>query len=66
MPGASKGPHLAAEIITESAALYTISTLIYIGMIPGQAYYDGYANAVFGYMAVSPLLFSASHPFESL
>jgi hypothetical protein len=63
MPGASKQPHLAAEIITESAALYTISALIYIAIIPSNSYYRIYADAFFAYMAVCPLLFLASYPF---
>ena len=64
MPGASKEPHLAAEIITESAILYTISALIYIGMIPSQHNSDlTYPDVFFAYMAVRPLLFPASHHF---
>ena len=64
MPGASKEPHLAAEIITESAVLYTISALIYIGMIPGQSisFALHYADVFFAYMAVHPLLFPDLHP----
>jgi hypothetical protein len=52
MPGASKVPHSAAEIITESAALYTVSALIYIGMIRGQPYFVTYADIIFAYMPV--------------
>ena len=63
MPGASKRPHLAAEIITESAGLYTVSALIFIAMIPDNNYSGVYANVFFAYMAVCPLLFPASHPF---
>ena len=62
MPGASKQPRLAAEIIIESAVLYTISALIYIAMIPGNPYYLEYAAVFFASMAVRPLLFLASHP----
>jgi hypothetical protein len=51
MPGASKQPHLAVEIITESAALYTISALVYIGMIQRQSN-NPYTNIFFSYMAV--------------
>jgi hypothetical protein len=66
IPGASKQPRLAAEIITESAALYTISALIYLALIPRDYYYAEYANSFFAYMAVRPLLFLAFHPFNSL
>jgi hypothetical protein len=58
-PGASKKPRLAAEIITESAALYTISALIYIALLSGNFYYMQYASIFFAYMAVSPFLFLA-------
>jgi hypothetical protein len=61
MPGASKKPHLAAEIIIESAALYTICALIYIAIIPGNSYYLTYAEVFFAYMAVCSLLFLASY-----
>jgi hypothetical protein len=59
MPGASKQPRLAAEIITESAALYTISALIYVAMVPGSLDYGPYVNPFFTYMAVCPFLFLA-------
>jgi hypothetical protein len=49
MPGASKKSRSAAEIITESAALYTISALIYIAIIPGNFYYGNYADVFFAY-----------------
>jgi hypothetical protein len=56
MPGTSKKVHLVVEIITESAALYTLSALIYIGMIHGTYYgvviNTLYAGVFFGYMAV--------------
>jgi hypothetical protein len=65
MPGASKQPRLVAEIITESAAPYTISALIYIAMIPGDYYYIDYASAFFAYMAVRPLPFPTSLPVNS-
>jgi hypothetical protein len=64
MPGASKQPRLAAEIVTESAVLYTISALIYIAMIPGNYYYIEYSSVIFGKMAVSHLLFLAPHLFQ--
>jgi hypothetical protein len=64
MPGASKQPHLAAEIITESAVLYTISALIYIAMIAGSYHDAVYANIFFAYMAVRSLLFLALHSFQ--
>jgi hypothetical protein len=66
MPGASKQPHLAAEIITESAALYSISALIYISLSVAHTssvvdllttyIQSTYADAFFAYLAVSPLL----------
>jgi hypothetical protein len=63
MPGASKKPGLAAEIIAESAVLYTVSALVYIGMI-STPYYGYYAGVFFAYMAVrSPL--HLSHSFLS-
>jgi predicted signal transduction protein with EAL and GGDEF domain len=61
-PGASNKPRLAAEIITESAALYTISALIFIAFISGNFYYLNYAGVFFAYMAVCSLLFLALHP----
>jgi hypothetical protein len=66
MPGASISIRLAAEIITESAILYTVSALVYIGMIPHipYSYYDIYAWVFFAYMAVRPLLFLYA-PFKS-
>jgi hypothetical protein len=51
MPGLSKKTHLAAEIVTESAILYTISALVYIGAIPSN-YASSYTSVFFGYMAV--------------
>jgi hypothetical protein len=64
MPGASKHPRLAAEIITESAALYTISALIYIAMIPGNYYWAPYTRVIFAYMAVRSLLSFVLNPFN--
>jgi hypothetical protein len=62
MPGASKKSRLAAEMIAESAALYTISALIYIGMIPSACFdYTPYASIFFIYMAVC----SPSHSCHS-
>jgi hypothetical protein len=60
LPGASKSPRLAAEIITESAVLYTISALVYIGVTP-QSYSAIYASVFYAYMAVRP-----SHPSYGL
>jgi hypothetical protein len=62
MPGASRQPQVALEIIVESAALYSISALVYTLMIfPGSigvttATYVYYAEVFFAYMAVE------SHP----
>jgi hypothetical protein len=62
MPGASKQPRLAAEIITESAALYSISALIYISLVSAassttvvleNAPRRLYGEAFFTYLAVS-------------
>ena len=54
MRGASKKLRLAAEIITESAILYTISGLIYIGRAPMNSNYGYcvYADIFSSYMAV--------------
>jgi hypothetical protein len=62
MPGASHQPQIAMEIIVESAALYSISALVYTPMIfdgsIGEATgtYVYYAEVFFAYMAVE------SHP----
>jgi hypothetical protein len=59
MPGASKQPHLAVEIIIESAALYSISALIYVSLIPVSVPKNvtllPYGEVFFTYLAVSPL-----------
>ena len=60
MPGASRQPRIAMEIIIESAILYSISALVYTLMIspfaaPAAIYYI-YAELFFASMAVE------SHP----
>ena len=54
LPGASKTPRLAAEIIAESAVLYTIFALVYIGMTP-KGYSAIYVSVFYAYMAVRSL-----------
>jgi hypothetical protein len=63
MPGASRQPRIAMEIVVESAALYSISGLVFTSILPVikmvtsvGATYDLYAEIFFAYMAV------ASHP----
>jgi hypothetical protein len=58
MPGASRQPWIIMEIIVESAALYSISALVYTPMLADlsltaslQTYYL-YADIFFAYMAV--------------
>jgi hypothetical protein len=58
MPGASRQPRIAMEIIVESAALYSISALVYTPMLVNvslnefaSTYYQ-YADAFFASMAV--------------
>jgi hypothetical protein len=60
MPGASRQSRVAMEIIIESAALYSISALVYTPMLssfnaPNATYYL-YSELFFSYMAVE------SHP----
>jgi hypothetical protein len=50
-PSGSRKLRLAAEIIAESAILYTISALVYIGMI-SSPYARFYTDAFFSYMGV--------------
>jgi hypothetical protein len=53
MPGASRQPRLAMVIIVESAALYSISAIVYTSMIvPSAVTYNLYAELFFAYMAV--------------
>ena len=56
MPGASRQPQIAMEIIVESAILYSISALVYAPMISPfttpTATYQLYAEIFFAYMAV--------------
>ena len=56
MPGASSQPQSAMEIIVESAALYSISALVYIPMITSDnksiATYVLYPDVFFAHMAV--------------
>jgi hypothetical protein len=58
MPGASRQPRIAMEIIVESAVLYSISALVFTPMLanlsPGTplATYYQYADLFFAYMAV--------------
>jgi hypothetical protein len=58
MPGASKQPRLAAEIIIESAALYSISALIYVSLIPLSIPTNNplipFGELFFAHLAVSP------------
>ena len=63
MPGASRQPRIAMEIIVESAALYSISALVYTSIlssvttfISASDTYGQYAGLFFAYMAVE------SHP----
>jgi hypothetical protein len=55
MPGASKQLHLAAEIIIESAALYSISALIYVSfiLVPVTSTLPLYGEIFFAHLAVS-------------
>ena len=63
MPGASRQPRTAMEIIVESASLYSISALVYTSILsfdttftsPSDTY-QLYADVFFAHMAV------ASHP----
>ena len=64
MPGASRQPQIAMEIIVESAALYSISALVFTPMTasfngPTATYYL-YAESFFAYMAVASYL--SYHP----
>jgi hypothetical protein len=56
MPGASRQPQIAMEIIVESAILYSISALVYTPMISPftapSVTYELYAQLFFAYMAV--------------
>jgi hypothetical protein len=58
MPGASRQPRIAMEIIVESAALYSISALVYTLMLANLSLnisvgtYIDYADMLFAYMAV--------------
>jgi hypothetical protein len=55
MPGTSGQLHTATEIIVESAALYSISALVYTPMltnIEASVTYGLYADIFFAYMAV--------------
>ena len=57
MPGASHQPRIAMEIIVESAALYSISALVFTPMItsfngPSETYIL-YPELFFAYMAVT-------------
>jgi hypothetical protein len=60
MPGASRKPHFAIEIIIESAVLYSLSALLFTSMTATftthSATYYLYTEAFFAYMAVE------SHP----
>ena len=63
MPGASRQPRTAMEIIVESAVLYSISALVYTSMLSSITTtataclpHELYAATFFAYMAV------ASHP----
>jgi hypothetical protein len=62
MPGASREPRIAMEIIVESAALYSISALVYTPMLylslsptASPATYSQYGEIFFAYMAVEYL-----------
>jgi hypothetical protein len=58
MPGASRQPRIAMEIIVESAVLYSISALVYTSMLAEASLftpvttYIQYADLFFAYMAV--------------
>jgi hypothetical protein len=59
MPGASRQPRIAMEIVVESALLYSISALVYTPMIStlvtyttASATYYLYVEVFFAYMAV--------------
>jgi hypothetical protein len=58
LPGTSHQPRIAMEIIVESAALYSISAIVYTPMIGNSAAatYAMYAEIFFAYVAVE------SHP----
>ena len=73
MPGATRQPRVAMKIIVESAALYSISALVYTPMLFATVTtiapvdtYGLYADLFFTYMAVEsylsclPILFSNS------
>ena len=57
MPGASHQPRIAMEIVVESAALYSISALVFTPMITSSngliATYSLYPDLFFAYMAVA-------------
>ena len=58
MPGASRQPRVAMEIVVESAALYSISALVFTPMSTSAANgptatYGLYAESFFAYMAVA-------------
>jgi energy-converting hydrogenase Eha subunit G len=69
MPGASRQPQIAMEIIVESAVLYAVSALVYTsilsslhgGTVISAAYID-YAEVFFAYMAVEYHSSSPPHP----
>jgi hypothetical protein len=56
LPGATHQSRMAVEIIIESAALYSISALVYVPMlsplIPSATVYYKYGEIFFAYMAV--------------
>jgi hypothetical protein len=59
MPGSSRQPRIAMEIIVESAVLYSVSALVYTAILAGMTStsanntYISYANIFFAYMAVA-------------
>jgi NO-binding membrane sensor protein with MHYT domain len=61
IPGTSRQPQIAMEIIVESAVLYSISTLVYTSMLSSimtsksltSATHNQYAELFFTYMAVA-------------
>ena len=71
MPGASHRPHIAMEIIVESAVLYSISALVLVPMlIPSSSHtaasltFYRYVDTFFLYMAVESLPSSLPIPIS--
>jgi hypothetical protein len=60
IPGASRQPRIAMEIVVESATLYSISALVYVVIISKTSLnvetYEMYADVFFANMAVKSIL----------